>query len=99
MAVFKNNTWTGGGTLELPDGRRYQADTNFWMTAFTLTSESGEALVRYRRIGGLLTLSAAVEITPAGASVPELPWLVMLGWYLVVQLHNDSAAAGSTAAT
>src|SRR5512146_2113843 len=29
LAIFKNNTWSGGGTLELPDGRKYPANTNF----------------------------------------------------------------------
>ena len=95
LAVFRNNSWSGGGTLELPDGRRYQADTNFWMTAFTFSDPDGIPIVRYRRIGGLLHLSSDIGITHAGAAVPELPWLVMLGWYLTVQLHNDAAAAGS----
>lgn len=98
LAVFKNNSWSGGGTLELPDGRRYQADTNGWMTSYTFSSEADDApLVRYRRIGGLLHLSSDVGITHAGAEVPELPWLVMLGWYLTVQLHNDASSASAAA--
>ena len=96
IAVFKNNTWSGGGTLELPDGRRFQADTNCWMTKFGFTNERGDALVRFHKIGGVLKLSSTVEILPAAARSPEPPWLVMLGWYLTVQMHND-AAAGSAA--
>jgi len=30
IAMFKNNTWSGGGALELPDGRKVLATTNFW---------------------------------------------------------------------
>ena len=30
IAFFKNNTWSGGGTLELSDGRKFQATTNLW---------------------------------------------------------------------
>lgn len=101
LAVFRNNTWANGGTLEFPDGRHYSANTNFWMTAFTFNTECGEPLIQYRRIGGLLHLSSQVDIQPAAASLPELPWLVMLGWYLTVMLHTDSAAvaAASSAAT
>jgi hypothetical protein len=25
--------------------------------------------------------------------MPELPWLMMLGWYLVVMMHRDDSAA------
>ena len=34
IAHFKNNTWTSGGTLDLADGRTFQATTNFWQTKF-----------------------------------------------------------------
>jgi hypothetical protein len=92
IAVFKNNTWTGGGTLEMPDGRRLEADTNCWMTTFSFASDTGQALVRFRKIGGLINLSSAAEITPAGAAFASAPWLVMLGWYLTVQMHNDASS-------
>src|SRR6478672_11634093 len=32
IASFKNNTWSGGGTLELADGRVFLATTNLWQT-------------------------------------------------------------------
>src|SRR5262249_7418034 len=30
IAGFRNSTWKFGGTLELPDGRKYRANTNAW---------------------------------------------------------------------
>jgi hypothetical protein len=92
IGVFVND-WTMGGTLQLPDGRRYRGNTNFWMTNYALTDERDQPIVSYRRIGGMTSLSAAAEIEPAGASVPELPWLMLLGWYIAVMLHEDSMAA------
>ncbi len=92
LAVFRNNTWTSGGTLELPDGLRYPASTNFWATEYAFTTEAGELLVRYRRIGGVLHTSSQVDILPAAADLGELPWLVALGWYLTVMMQMDSAA-------
>ena len=94
IAVFRNNTWANGGTLELADGHRYPANTNFWMTEYEFTAEAGESLVKYRRIGGLLHLSSIVEIQRAAAPLKELPWLVAFGWYLTVMMHMDAAAAG-----
>ncbi len=97
LAVFKNNTWSGGGTLELPDGRQYPANTNFWATQYEFKTEiTDEALISYRKIGGLLHMSAAVEIYPAAREIAELPWMVLLGWYLTVMMHRDSAAVAAT---
>src|SRR5512135_776251 len=50
LAVFKNNTWSDGGTLELPDGRKYPANTNFWATQYAFKTEAGEPLVSYKKI-------------------------------------------------
>lgn len=96
IAGFRQGTWSFGGTLELPDGRKYLASTNFWATRYEIQSESGEALIRYRT-HGVLRLGAHMEILPPAAGLPELPWMAMLGWYLAVMMHNDSAAAAAAA--
>jgi hypothetical protein len=90
-AIFRNNSWTGGGTLELPDGREYRANSNFWMTKFGFTTTEGDPLVGFQQIGGVLKLSSTVTIHPDAATIPELPWIVMLGWYLTVLLHRDAS--------
>jgi hypothetical protein len=95
IATFKNNTWQDGGTLALMDGRTYRASTNFWMTTYMIANESDEALVLFKRVGGLLHMSTEVEIQPVAAHKPELPWMVMLGWYLIVLMHQDQAAVAS----
>jgi hypothetical protein len=95
LAVFKNNTWSGGGALELPDGRQYPANTNFWATHYEFKTETGEVLISYRKIGGILHMSAAVEIYPAAKDLPEMPWMVLLGWYLTVMMQRDSATVAA----
>jgi hypothetical protein len=97
LAVFRNNTWSGGGTLEFPDGRKLQATTNFWQTNLEFRGEGGELLVRFKS-GGLIHLSAQVEIPAEAARRPELPLLALSGWYLTVMMHQDSTAT-TTAAT
>ena len=92
IAVFRNNTWSGGGTLELPGGRKLLATTNFWQTNLEFKTESGETVLRFKS-GGLIHLSALVEIQREAIGLAELPWLVMLGWYLIVMMNMDSAAS------
>ncbi|MGE5293968.1 MAG: hypothetical protein ACM3VT_04005 [Solirubrobacterales bacterium] len=94
IATFKNNTWTAGGTLVFPDGRQYPANTNFWQTQYEFTTEAGEPLIHFRN-RGLFGNSAEVTILPAAKEVTELPWMVCLGWYLIVMMQNDTAAAAS----
>lgn len=96
LAIFHNNTWSGGGTLKLADGRKYRVTSNGWETKLDILDASGSVLVRLK-IGGLLRLSATVEIQPASFQLPELPWLVMLGCYLTVMMQMDSAAAAGAA--
>ncbi len=98
LAVFRNNTWSGGGTLELPDGRNYPANTNFWATQYEFRTEKGEALISYKKIGGMLHMSSAVEIHTPAKDLAEMPWMVVLGWYLTVMMYMDSAAVAATIA-
>jgi hypothetical protein len=97
LAVFRNDTWSAGGTLELADGRAYRANSNFWMTSYQFTDASDQPLVRFTKVGGLLHLKCDVQVEPAGVSLAELPWLVSLGLYLVVKMRDDSAGAAAAA--
>lgn len=97
LAVFRNNTWTGGGMLEFANRIKYKATTNFWMTNFEFQNESGEPLVRFK-YGGIFHLSSEVEILPEARSLSELPVLIMFGWYLAVMLYMDSSSAAAVVA-
>jgi hypothetical protein len=92
LAVFKNNTWNDGGTLEFADGRIFKATTNAWMTRFEFQTETEQLLLRFK-YEGVFRLSAMVEIQPLAYSLVELPLLVLFGWYLAVMLYHDSSAA------
>lgn len=94
LAIFTNNTWSQGGTLEFIGGRRYKATTNFWMTQMEWKTEDEQPLVRFH-IGGFFKHTADVEILALAAHLPELPLLVLFGWYLVLMLYRDSAATAA----
>lgn len=92
IAVFRNNTWSGGGALELPDGRKVLVTTNLWQSNLEFKTESEETLLRFQS-AGLIHLSALVEIQQEAIGLAELPWMVMLGWYLIVMMNMDTAAS------
>ncbi|OLE78780.1 MAG: hypothetical protein AUG06_09520 [Actinobacteria bacterium 13_1_20CM_2_65_11] len=99
LAVFKP-AWTGGGMLELPQGRllRFGA-ANFWHSQWDWSDPAGNPLVHFKSHAGLLKTEGEVGIEPVASALPELPLLVVLGWYLLILFARDSAAAaGSTAA-
>jgi hypothetical protein len=93
VALFTNNTWASGGTLEFPDGARYKGTTNFWMTRLEWKSEAEKPLVSFH-YGGVFRKRADVEIAPAARQDRHLHLLVTFGWYLAVMLSHDAAATG-----
>lgn len=97
IAGFRQGTWSFGGTLEMPDGRKYLVSTNFWATRYQIQAEGGEEPLITYKTHGMLRLGAQMEIAPLAAELAELPWMAMLGWYLAVMMHNDSAAAAAGA--
>jgi hypothetical protein len=89
LAVFEHDTWAGGGTLTLNDGRRFLVTSNSWQTQVEFR-RGADALFRYRT-EGLLRESARVELTPEGSRTAELSWLLLFGWYLVLMMHQDAS--------
>jgi hypothetical protein len=94
IAAFKNNTWSDGGSLLFPDTRKYLANTNFWQTQLEFKTENGEPLIQFKNVG-FVHPSAKVIIHESAKTIPELSWIVSLGWYLIIMMQNDSSAAAS----
>jgi len=97
LAIFTNSTWRQGGTLEFSSGGSYRATTNFWMTRMEWQTEDEEPLITFH-VGGFFRQSAEVEIHARAAYLPDLPLLVLFGWYLVLMLHRDASASSAAAA-
>jgi hypothetical protein len=95
LGTFRNNTWSGGGSLTLRDGRKFLANTNLWATNFDFMTEAGDALIRLRS-GGMMRHHADVEILPPAAPLLiDTPWIVMLAWYLTVLMYIDAGATSA----
>ena len=98
LGIFRNNTWSGGGTLELPDERRFPANTNFWHSRYEFVAPDGTPLILYRTKKGF-RLNGEMEMLPSVKAMKEAPWLAMLGWYLAVMMYRDDSAAAAVAIT
>jgi len=44
---------------------------------------------------GFLRQESQLEVMPPLLRMPEMPWLILFGWYLVVMMHQDSAATAA----
>jgi hypothetical protein len=41
-------------------------------------------------------MGSTVEILPAAKDLAELPWLVVLTWYLIIVRHREAAVVAAT---
>jgi hypothetical protein len=94
LATFEPG-WTGAGVLTIAGGATYRwANDGHWGTAFAWKDSAGNSLVRLRH--RMMKNQGEVEISPSASALPDLPFLVVFGWYLTVSLVEErSAAAGS----
>ena len=75
-----------------------RATTNLWQSRIAFEIEAGETLLAFKS-GGIVHLSAELEIEPAAWKWAELPPIVMLDWnLLVMMMKSDSAVAAAGAA-
>lgn len=94
LAVFEHDTWSRGGTLTLAGLRSLRVTTNLWQSKIEFLAEDETVLFRYLT-EGFLRQESQLEVTPSLERVPEMPWLILFGWYLVVMMHEDSAATAA----
>lgn len=82
--------------IELPNGQHFLAKVNFWRTEYAFSVRSDQLLLKITS-KGVINPALDIEINPVVAcELPPpspLPWLLLLGWYLVIVAHNDAAAA------
>ena len=93
-AVFSRAGFLSKGQLTLPDGRSYGWKmTSFWGGRWAFVDDSDRPLVSFTSRNRFIRAGCDVEIAPGALALPELPMLVLLGWYLLLRIMQDSAAA------
>jgi hypothetical protein len=104
LAVYRPN-WSGTqGRLEFMDGRAFTWKTaNFWATRYTMIDAAGNALVTYQsgaeeaKLSDFFKDQARVEIDPAARGMADISLLVLIGWYLILLQHADTAVVAAAA--
>ena len=91
LGIFKKNTWKEGGCLELSDDRKFKAIANLWKNTIEFQTDIGETLI-HTKTNGFFRFSATVQMNRKCLQILELPWMVMLGLYLIVMMRRDAAA-------
>jgi hypothetical protein len=90
LGSYASNAWKPGGVLQLPNGKKFTFWRSGWKRTAEFRTEEGEPLfqIQYR---GSFRVSASVRINRLALQTPELPWMVLLGFYLGVMARRDSA--------
>ena len=83
VGVFDMRFSSRGGILRTSDGQALVLQSDYWKGCAEFQTPSGEPLIRFR-YRGLFRPSADVEILGKGKCLRELPWILMLGWCLIV---------------
>ncbi|MCX6134206.1 MAG: hypothetical protein NTU47_10385 [Ignavibacteriales bacterium] len=83
VGVFEMIFPDGGGILRTNEGQALVLRSDFWKGRAEFETPSGEPLIRFR-FRGLFRPSADVEILGKGKDLRELPWILMLGWCVIV---------------
>lgn len=98
LATFEPR-WTGSGVLTLPGGTSYHwGHANAWGTKYAWRDASEREVIRFGATAALLRSEATVEVAPEAAALPDLPLLMLFGWYLTVMGFRDAAGATAAAA-
>lgn len=80
-------------TLKTPRGRTYTAKAG--LTQYVIEDDDGLILVRFPLKLRVFRFEADVELTEQAAVLPELPDLVVAGWFLAVLTSQQAAAASA----
>jgi hypothetical protein len=90
LALFKKNALNRNGEIQINKKKLFTINTNFTMTEYNIKNEKG-LLISISKITRLPNISSTVKINPIAITIPELPWIVLLSWYLVIMQQFDAA--------
>jgi hypothetical protein len=87
-------------SLQLAGGRSYTFErAGLSVPAWQFTSSSGEKLVHVEPVReGRHLEGGTVSVAPGGVGLPELPILLVTGWYYIVQEWFEDEAVAATEA-
>jgi hypothetical protein len=92
-------TWRGGGVLHGPEDRSYRwANSSFWRSEWSLMDSAGKPLIAMSPRAFRCNPAGEVNVQPSAIALPDLDLLLLLGWYLIVMIMDDSAVIATAGA-
>jgi hypothetical protein len=91
IAEYTGHFPGGSGSVALEDNQRLEAFNNFLLTEWSLRDRQDRTLLRIHNAGVFLHTSASVDLPASSPLLDANPWLILLGWYVLVLKHGDSA--------
>jgi hypothetical protein len=98
VALFSPG-WAGGGALDLGGRQMRFVAANFWHSQWDWVDAQNRPLVHFKSHQGILKTEGQVEIEPDAITSPDLPLLVVLGWYLLVLFARDASVSAGVSAS
>ena len=97
LAMFEHHGANEGGTLRLTGGRSLIVATSHWPSQIEFQRADQLPLFRCR-VRSSRRHVADLDALPALEGMPEMPWLLLFGGYLVVTMQQNAEAAVAAAA-
>lgn len=92
FAKYEANFWRTKGELSLSRGEKLFFKYGMFKRACEISTTSGELIVLIKNSFSI-KVQNVVEIKRQSELLDENPWLILLGYYVILQ-HRRSAAAG-----
>ena len=92
FAKYVSNFWKTKGTIELPRGARLNCKTGKFKKPFDVYSSKGKLLLSYSN-KFVLRGRTTVTINERSEIIDNYPWIIMLGWYVVLMNRRGRARA------
>jgi hypothetical protein len=92
FAKYISNFWRTKGTIELPKGARLNCKSGRIKRPFGVYASNGELLLLYLNKFSLKGRTT-VTIEKRSELIDKYPWIIMLGWYIILQNRRGRARA------
>jgi len=91
VAIFRRRPIRGGGTVEFPDGTRYEARARFRPLDLDIRLREGTPPFLSFRAKQLFRSHTEITIAPSAASIRDLALLVLFGCYVLLDMESSVA--------
>ena len=92
FAKYLSNFWRTKGTIQLPKGVRLNCNTGQFKNPLDVYSSKGKLLLNYSNKFALKGRTTVV-VKENSEIIENYPWILMLGWYIVLMNRRGRARA------